>query len=46
MQFSKTMNEKSFETFCSQNYSGENLQSFLKSLPFWPQKNIDFRKQR
>ena len=26
MQFSKTMNEKSFETFCSQNCSGENLQ--------------------
>ena len=26
MQFSKTIYEKSFETFCSQNYSGENLQ--------------------
>ena len=49
MQFSKTMNEKSFETFYSQNcYSGENLQfsKFFKKFTILATKNIDFRKQR
>ena len=49
LQFSKTMNEKSFETFCSQNYySGENLQfsKFFKKFTILATKNIDFRKQR
>ena len=49
MQFSKTMNEKSFETFCLQNNSGENLQFskfFEKFTILATKKNIDFRKQR
>ena len=47
MQFSKTMNEKSFETFCSQNYySGENLQfsKFFKKFTILATKKYRFSK--
>ena len=46
MQFSKTMNEKSFETFCLQNNSGENLQfsKFFKKFTILATKKYRFSK--